>query len=148
MKKRILILALVLVGMSSFSFAADIPGVNNQVQTRFNREFVNAKDVKWESHKNFIKVSFQMNDMVLFAYYLPNGDQLAVTRFISPNQLPIRLLTTLKKDHSGYWISDLFELNDNDGTEYYITIENDSQTKVLKSSADGEWSTYSSVKKL
>jgi len=148
MKKRILILALVLVGMSSFSFAVDIPGVNNQVQTRFNREFVNAKDVKWESHENFIKVSFQMNDMVLFAYYLPNGDQLAVTRFISPNQLPIRLLTTLKKDHSGYWISDLFELNDNDGTEYYITIENDSQTKVLKSSADGEWSTYSIVKKL
>ena len=148
MKKRILILALVLVGMSSFSFAADIPGVNNQVQTRFNREFVNAKDVKWESHKKFIKVSFQLNDMVLFAYYLPNGDQLAVTRFISPNQLPIRLLTTLKKDHSGYWISDLFELSDNDGTEYYITIENDSQTKVLKSSADGEWSTYSIVKKL
>ena len=148
MKKRILILALVLVGMSSFSFAADIPGVNNQVQTRFNREFVNAKDVKWESHKNFIKVSFQMNDLILSAYYLPNGDQLAVTRFISPNQLPIRLLTTLKKDHSGYWISDLFELSDNDGTEYYITIENDSQTKVLKSSADGEWSTYSIVKKL
>jgi len=148
MKKSILILALVLVGISSFSFAADIPGINNQVQTRFNREFVNAKDVKWESHKKFIKVSFQLNDMVLFAYYLPNGDQLAVTRFISPNQLPIRLLTTLKKDHSGYWISDLFELNDNDGTEYYITIENDSQTKVLKSSADGEWSTYSIVKKL
>ena len=148
MKKRILILALVLVGMSSFSFAADIPGINNQVLTRFNREFVNAKDVKWESHKNFIKVSFQMNDLILSAYYLPNGDQLAVTRFISPNQLPIRLLTTLKKDHSGYWISDLFELNDNDGTEYYITIENDSQTKVLKSSADGEWSTYSIVKKL
>jgi hypothetical protein len=148
MKKRILILALVLVGLSSFSFAADIPGINNQVQARFAREFVNAKDVKWESHTNFIKVSFEVNGMILSAYYLPNGEQLAVTRFISPSQLPLRLLTSLKKDYPGHWISDLFELNDNDGTEYYVTIENDSQTKVLKSSAAGEWSTYKIAKKL
>ena len=86
--------------------------------------------------------------MTLSAYYLPNGDQLAVTRFISTTQLPLQLLTSLKKDYSNYWISDLFEMSDDNGTEYYVTLENDSQIKVLKSSLAGEWTTYKVVEKL
>jgi hypothetical protein len=150
MKKRILILALALVSISSFSFATDVPGssISNQVMNSFNREFVTAKDVKWESNKNFTKATFWINDMTLSAYYLPSGEQLAVTRFISTAQLPIQLLTSLKNDYSGYWISDLFELNDQNGTEYYITLENDSQIKVLKSSFANTWSTYKVVEKL
>lgn len=148
MKKRILILALVLVSISSFSFAADVPNINNKVMTSFNREFVNATEVKWESNKNFIKVSFRINDMTLSAYYLPNGDQLAVTRFISTTQLPLQLSISLKKDYSNYWVSDLFEMNDNNGTEYYITLENESQIKVLKSSLASDWTTYKVTKKL
>ena len=148
MKKRILILALALVSISSFSFATDVPSVNGQVLNSFNREFVTAKEVKWESNKNFIKATFQINEMTLSAYYLPNGDQLAVTRFISTTQLPLQLLTSLKNNYSGYWISDLFELNDQNGTEYYITLEHDSQIKVLKSSFANTWSTYKVVEKL
>ena len=148
MKKRIVILALVLVSISSFSFAADVPNINNKVLTSFNREFVNAQEVKWESNKNFIKASFRINDMTLSAYYLPNGDQLAVTRFISTTQLPLQLSISLKKDYSDYWISDLFELSDDNGTEYYVTLENDSQIKVLKSSSAAEWNTYKVVEKL
>ena len=148
MKKRILILALALVSISSFSFATDVPSVNGQVLNSFNREFVTAKEVKWESNKNFIKATFQINEMTLSAYYLPNGDQLAVTRFISTTQLPLQLLTSLKNNDSGYWISDRFELSDQNGTEYYITLENDSQIKVLKSSFANTWSTYKIVEKL
>ena len=148
MKKRILILALVLVSISSFSFATDVPSINNRVLASFNREFVNAKEVKWESHKNFIKASFRINDMTLSAYYLANGDQLAVTRFISTTQLPLQLLASLKKDYSGYWVSDLFEIHDDNGTSYYMTIENDSQIKVLESSFADNWSTYKVVEKL
>ncbi|HEY4155423.1 MAG TPA: hypothetical protein VGM24_08340 [Puia sp.] len=142
MKKRIMIIALVLVSITGFSFAADVPSVNNQVLSSFNREFVNARDVKWESHKNFVKASFRLNEMTLYAYYLPNGDQLGVTRFISPNQLPIQLLTSLKKDFSAYWVSDLFEVSGDSGTSYYITIENDSQVKVMVSSDSIDWKTY------
>lgn len=147
MKKKILILALVLVGITGFSFAADVPGVNKNVIVSFSREFVNARDVKWESTKNFLKVSFNMDNMVLYAYYSSNGDLLAVSRFISPDQLPIQLITTLKKQYPEYWISDLFEIHAEDGTSYYITLENSLQKKVLKSVEANSWTTFKTEKK-
>ncbi len=142
MKKKMLILALVLVSITGFSFAADVPSINNNVLVSFNREFSSAQDVKWETNKNFIKVSFSMNHMMLFAYYSTNGELLAISRFISPDQLPLQLSTTLKKEYANYWISDLFEIHNDNGTAYYITIENETQKKVLMSSDSSFWTTY------
>ncbi len=147
MKKKILILALVLVGITGFSFAADVPGVNKHVIVSFSREFTNARDVKWESSKNFLKASFTMNNMVLYAYYSSNGDLLAVSRFISPTQLPFQLQSTLRKQYAGYWISDLFEIHAEDGTSYYVTLESPQQIKVLKSGDSNSWTTFKTEKK-
>ena len=41
---------------------------------------------------NFVKAQFNVNDMVLFAYFNKSGELIAVTRFISPNQLPLRII--------------------------------------------------------
>ena len=71
--------------------------------------------------------------MVLFAYFNKNGELIAVTRFISPNQLPLELLTSLKKSNSDYWVSDLFEIQTETGTSYFATVENADQIVVLKS---------------
>jgi hypothetical protein len=142
MKKRILIAALILVGITASSFAAKIPEITDRVQVSFNREFVNAQDVKWEKHENFIKASFSMNNMVLSAYFSADGNLIAVSRFISTNQLPIQLSASLKKDYSGYWVSDLFEIHDDNGTNYYITLENGSEKRVLTSFNANDWSLY------
>jgi hypothetical protein len=147
MKKSLLILALAITGITGSAFAAGIPTVNNRVLNTFSQEFRNATEVKWEQRDHFIKASFVMNQMTLYAYFLPDGDLLAVTRFISPAQLPIRLATTLKKDYHDYWISDLFEINDGSDTYYYVTIENASSVTVLKSTAAGGWGTYQTTVK-
>jgi hypothetical protein len=147
MKKKILILALVLVGITGFSFAADRPNINRNVLVSFNREFVNAQDVKWVTNNNFLKASFSMNNMVLYAFYSSDGELLAVSRFISPDHLPFRLLTKLKKDYAGYWVSDLFEIDDDSGTAYYVTLENSNQKKVLTSLNNSGWATYKTENK-
>ena len=127
MKKRILLLSIVLVSFTAFSFAADAPVISKNVISSFNKQFSNARDIKWENQANFVKAQFTMNDMVLFAYFNNNGELIAVTRFISPNQLPLEILTSLKKDYTGYWISDLFEIQTEAGTVYYATLENADQ---------------------
>jgi hypothetical protein len=53
----------------------------------------------------------------------------------------------LKKDYSDYWISDLFEVANNEGTSYYVTLENADTKMVLKASDGKSWRSYSKVKK-
>ena len=157
MKKNLLILALVLVGITGSSFAASSltassratgnPDINRFVLVSFNHQFASAREATWESNKNFFKVSFQIDNQILFAYYSLEGDLLAISRYISPDNLPVQLLISLKKDYSGYWISDLFEIHVNDDSSYYVTLENESQRKVLKSIDSSNWSTFKTENK-
>jgi hypothetical protein len=148
MKKRILLLSIALVSLTAFSFAADVPAISKNVISSFNKQFTNAHDVKWENHTDFVKAEFSINDIVLYAYFNQSGDLIAVTRFISPNQLPMVLLNSLKKEYgSGYWVSDLFEIETETGTSYFATFESADQTIVLKSDGISGWNTFQKEKK-
>ena len=147
MKKRILLLSIVLVSFTAFSFAADAPVISKNVISSFNKQFSNARDIKWERQENFIKAEFSVNEMVLFAYFNNNGDLLAVTRFISPSQLPLELMTSLKKTYGDYWISDLFEIQTEAGTAYYATLQDADKIIILKSEGISGWQTFQREKK-
>jgi len=54
----------------------------------------------------------------------------------------------LKKNYSGYWISDLFEVAKNNGTSYYVTLENGDKKVVLTSANGSDWSTYKKDRKI
>jgi hypothetical protein len=147
MKKRILSLALMLmIGLSS-TFANNAEGVNQKVMSSFKKEFANAKDVKWESGKDFVKATFTLNGQILFAYYSENGDMLAMTRNIVSSQLPIVLLNDLKKDYSNFWITDLFEMAADNETAYYVTLECSDNVIVLKSIDASNWEVFKREKK-
>jgi hypothetical protein len=147
MKKRILLLSIALVSFTAFSFAADAPAISKNVIVSFNKQFSDARDIKWEHRASFDKAQFTINDMVLFAYYNNNGELLAVTRYISPKHLPLQILTSLKKDYTGYWISDLFEIHTDAGTDYFATLENGDQITVLKSEGTNGWQIFQKEKK-
>jgi hypothetical protein len=160
MKKTILSIAAVLMlGLSSFASATSNSGKNdkslndngtiNQVVVKsFNREFTNARNICWEQRKGgVVKVTFTMGEDVLFAYYNDNGDLRAIVRNILSDQLPINLLTDLKNEYGGFWISDLFEIASDDQTSYYVTIENADKTIVLKSEGTNGWNVYSKQRK-
>ncbi|MGZ8517547.1 MAG: hypothetical protein ACXWWD_09360 [Chitinophagaceae bacterium] len=70
-----------------------------------------------------------------------------MTRNISSLELPISLQTNLKNNYSKYWISDLFEISNNEGTSYYITLENADSKIVLKSDSN-KWNTFKKMAKI
>ena len=72
---------------------------------------------------------------------------IALTRYVSPNDLPLSLQGSLKKNFNEYWISDLFEVANNDGTSYYVTVENAESKVVLKATDGKTWDQYSKSKK-
>jgi hypothetical protein len=147
MKKSILTWVLLLtVGLSS-TFANKLENVNEQVISSFKKDFASAQDVSWEKSKEISKATFKLNDQVMFAYYAEDGNLLAVMRNIVSTQLPINLMSDLKKNYAGYWISDLFEMASDNATSYYVTIQNGDQSVVLKSSGAAGWETFKKDKK-
>src|SRR5215207_3211974 len=107
MKKSILMWVMMLTMGLTSAFANNEETINQKAVSSFKKDFTNAQDVKWETNKEFVKATFKLNEQVMFAYYSPTGDLMAVTRNIVSGQLPISLLSNLKKSYNAYWITDV-----------------------------------------
>lgn len=153
MKPLFIFLTALTMGMTTSSFAN--PGKPNPegdkvapvVLKSFENTFTNAQEVDWSVSSNFYKVVFNMNGQYVTAFYSNTGSLMGLTRNISTTQLPLSLQAELKKEYSEYWISDLFEVANDEGTYYYVTLENSDTKIVLKGSANSEWSTYQKSRK-
>lgn len=143
MKKMIMTLAIAVSTLSAF---AGEETVTPQVLNAFKSEFSTAKEVAWTVSADYYKAAFTYNDKHVFAYYSTEGELLALTRYLSPDDLPLALLNNLKKNYSEYWISDLFEVAKNEGTNYYVTLE-DADTKLVLKASGNTWVTHQKTKK-
>jgi hypothetical protein len=147
MKRLVLTLtiALSLIGFSSFATKDD--SVAPAALRSFNTAFKSATEVSWSINANYFKANFALNGQYVTAYYDAEGSMIALTRNISSLQLPITLQASLKKNYDGYWITDLVELANDEGTSYYISVENAGARLVLKSSVNSGWSVYKKQRK-
>jgi hypothetical protein len=149
MKKTILTISMMLaVAFTATNvFANDGSEFATKAQTSFGNNFSSARNVSWQTEKNFAKATFTMSNQVMFAYYNEDGELMAVVRNILSEQLPINLQTDLKKNYSDRWISDLFEVASEGQTSYFVTVENADETITLSSTDFNSWSVYKKVKK-
>ena len=147
--KKIVLSIAAMIMMSAGVFAANSndDNINQQTIASFKKDFATASNIMWEQKVGYSKATFSLNGEILFAYYDNSGDLTAVVRNITSEQLPINLLTAMKKDYDGYWISDLFEVAADDQTTYYVTLENSDKKIVLRSTGIDSWSVYSKEKK-
>jgi hypothetical protein len=144
MKKMIMTLAIVVSTLSGF---AGEEKVSPKVLDAFKSEFNTAKEVEWAAGKDYYKATFTYNEKHVFAYYNADGELLGVTHYMSPVDLPMNLQINLKKSYKNFWVSDLFEVAKNDGTGYYITLENADTRIVLKSTGGSDWGVYQKKRK-
>lgn len=126
------------------SFFATTSKANNELVSpeavrSFNRSFAGAREVSWTQEADLYKVSFQVAGQYANAFYDASGQLIVTTRNISPLQLPVVLLATIKKDYTAQWVSDLIEVSDDSGTYYYVTLEDGMQKNILKSEGSGRW---------
>lgn len=142
MKKIIVTLAVLFSTLGAFAGET----VNKKVLDAFHSAFATASEVSWTSGDQYAKATFSYNGKYVFAYYSNDGELLALTRYISPADLPLSLQNNLKKNYEGYWVSDLFEASKNEGTHYYATLEN-ADTKIVLNANGSTWTVYSKTKK-
>jgi len=145
MKKVLMTLA---IAISSIVAFAGEENVSKDVLNSFNKEFNGAKEVRWTTGADFYKAVFVLNDQYITAFYNKDGEFLGMTRNISSLNLPLKLQSKIRSEYTEYWITDLFELSDNDGTHYYITVENADSKVLLKSSDNTDWNIYKKMSKI
>jgi len=143
------IATMLMMGVSVSAFAAkNDDGIVNQLAVRsFKKDFNGASNIIWEQRDTYTKATFSLHGQVLYAYYNGNGDLQAVVRNITSDQLPINLLSSLKKEYGNCWISDLFEIVSDDQTSYYVTLEDSDKKVVLKSQGTEFWNEFKKEKK-
>ncbi len=145
MKSLFIILTLLALNFATPAFATG-HDIKPTVLKSFNATFSAAKDVEWTITENLYKARFELNGQVVCAYYSPSGNMLGLTRNITSHQLPLALQTSLKKEYSAFWISDLFELNNDEGTTYYVTMET-ADAKIILHSNQNSWNIYNKAQK-
>src|SRR3954447_24357028 len=117
--KPILIAVALLAGTFTKSFASEEPVVQPTVLKSFKTTFANATEVDWSTTQNLYKADFSLNGRYVTAYYNSDGSMAALTRHISVSELPVILQTAIKNDYKGQWVSDVFEVTNDDGLRYY-----------------------------
>jgi len=145
--KIALLLVLFLTVASSFSFAGAASELAPGIRTSFRHDFKGASLISSEVREDLVKVTFSMNKTILWAYYSTEGKLLGVVHNILSSQLPVELQADLKENYSNYWITELFEINKDGESSYYVSLQNADEVLNFRSTADSGWEVYSRVKK-
>jgi hypothetical protein len=147
MKSLFILLTVVSSLLVNNSFATETKEVAQVALQSFKTTFSEATDVTWSVKGNLFRADFAMSGLYASAYYDTEGVLVATTRNITFTQLPILLQASLKKESKEYWITDLFELTNSEGTHYYITLETADKKLVLKAQPSSTWSVYQKSQK-
>ena len=142
MKKITLALAVILIAGLSSGYANKTVDVSKRAVAAFRADFHKAKDVNWKESAKFVQAQFNLDDQVMFAYYRPDGSFICLIRNILTTELPSYLRNDIKKNYSGYWVSELFKVSTDQGTSYFIRLENADGSLILSSENEGEWRNY------
>lgn len=141
--KQILI-ALCIITLSSFNslFANSVPG---PVEHSFESVFGRNTDVTWSESNGLFKAFFTIGSERVIQFYNADGEEVAVAQYLSIAKLPARLQADLQKYTSEYTVTEIFEISDELGSSYYVTLTGKEKSFVMRS-AGNVWKTYSKVK--
>ena len=124
--------------------AAEPPEVNAKVLKAFNETFVKATDVVWHEMQNSYEAHFKQSDIVTRAVYDTEGNLLRTTRYYSEENLPINILSKLKKRYTGKSVFGVTEVTTEEDVSYYITLQDEKNWYIV--TADN-WGTLELTKK-
>ena len=145
--KKLFIAALMAVSIAGSAFAADANKVSYSVVNTFKASFKNASDVQWSITENFTKASFVLNNQHKAAFYTPDGEWIANTEEINIDKMPEVAQNVLENKYAGYTVKEVIRFEGVAEEAYYISLENEQRTLILKVNESGEISIFKCVKK-
>lgn len=134
MKKYMMLLTVTLLLAANSSFAQDIP--QNQVPSvivnNFQKKFPKAYDIEWELDGTLYKVEFETGRISKDhdAWYDKTGALVRLKEEITKEELPQKVLESIKQEFSGYRIDDIKRVTE--GSEVYYRVDLESFSEEWK----------------
>lgn len=119
--KKILLAAIVFA--SSFTAMAGDPG--EKVLDAFNKTFPNVKEVAWTENEQSFEVKFKQNEVLSKITYDKEGNILKTLRYYNEQDLPLLVLSKVKRKFSDKKIFGVTEEASEEGTYYHIILEDE-----------------------
>lgn len=143
MKLKLFLATAAALTMGVSAFAKEPETVNAKAQKQLNVEFKDAQKITWSTKANLLEASFEWNGQKLHTFYNEDGEQVALSREISLDKLPIKALQAVKEKYSDYKASEAIELNSTEGgLSYYLSLENGNRKVILSVSPEGSVSVF------
>jgi hypothetical protein len=151
--KKLFIIALLIIAVAGSAFASDTKKVNILIKNSFNADFGKAIDVAWTINEQYTKASFTMHKQQMEAFYNSNGDLIGTSKSIDLDELPVAAKRTLIKKYGefmalgGFSVKEAIRFDRIDDGAYFISLDNEKETVILKVGDTGDVSIYNQAEK-
>jgi hypothetical protein len=120
------------------SFAKGTETANTFAAKQLKAEFKDATNITWSTQARLSEASFTWNGQKLHAFYNEDGEQVALSREVSEDKLPLKAIQAIKAKYDGYTTTEAIEYNSTeDGLSYYVSLENGNKKVILSVSSEG-----------
>lgn len=113
------------------------PEVNEKVLKAFEATFVKAKDVVWHEMANSYEAYFKQSEIATRASYDMDGNLLRTTRYYGEENLPINVLTKIKKKFVGKSIYGVTESATEEEVTYHVVLQDEKNWYIIQSDSWG-----------
>jgi hypothetical protein len=144
--KRLTFTAL-LLGIFTVTAVANPPEVSEKVLKIFNETYTTAVEVKWYSYEQYYEATFKQNEIPVTVRYDTEGTILSSKRYYNEQQLNPFIAGKLKAKYAGKTIFGVTERTSENGTEYYVVLEDEKFWWNVKADAGGVVESAEKIKK-
>ncbi|MDR6340215.1 hypothetical protein HNQ91_003280 [Filimonas zeae] len=138
--KKFIIAAITVITLASTAFAADN---NDKATSLFKAAYPGATNVHYKTTGELVSISFVSDSTRMQAFYNTSGEQVAISREISTQSLPLRAQRYITEKFSDYTTKEVIEMDHStEGTNYYVSLVNGNQKVIAQVSVGGEVSVF------
>lgn len=138
--KKFIIAAIAAITLVTTAFAANN---NDKASSLFKAAYPDATNVHYKTTGELVSISFVLDSTRMQAFYNTSGEQVAISRAISIQNLPLRAQRYMADKFSGYTATEVIEIDHSiEGTNYYVSLVNNNQKVIAQVSVGGEVSVF------
>src|SRR5258705_7473793 len=107
--------------------------VNEKVLKLFHETFKNPKEVTWHEFQEYYEVNFKDQEVKTTVRYDADGNVLRCLRYYSGSQLPLYILSSLKKQYPDLSIFGVTEFFNGTELTYFVAMQDNKHWYTIKS---------------
>ncbi|BAV07557.1 hypothetical protein SAMN05421788_10991 [Filimonas lacunae] len=138
--KKFIIAAIAIIVFTANTFAAD---TNDKTLSLFKAAYPNATHVHYKTLGDLVSIHFIADNTAMEAFYNTDGEQIAISKVISYQALPLKAINALQRKFSHYTTTEVIEMDHStEGVFYYVSLVNNNQKVIAQVSLEGAVSIF------